>query len=1177
MRPVEATGQSGTTPAATAPTATSQQAPAEVTQLPEDPVASVLGSNSDIAAQITKLREELQQRAESLAADAATDDPAREALNKVIQQAITELQKTEELLGKGNEWKARATSAPSRIEQLKQQKELSSTELSYGEKAVLAAMDFEEGQARLRELTAELEAVRTRKNNLNNEIALRANRRKELPQLISEAKKKLQDINESRVADDAAADPVMVEALRKANNASRLLATQTLWTLEQELRAYDAEAPLLPLQLEVARQAENLLQQQVEVLNSALAKQRASRIAGFRDKLKELSLPESESFDEIRFWLAMDPAAAPPNGSAPNGITWFELAKKQDAVTSEIRGVQEELDRWKARQALVKGRIEPDSRIESAPGSNQWVVARLRKQRDELPNTNLLAARLQQYESEMRLAESLQYDLSDTIDELRGRQASIASNTFAEADRKPLEVCLETLTAMKADADDYLNDLYLLADTKTQLISMADDYRSFIDKQLLWTPSVSRLQIADFGEAVTAGRWLLDAANWRTVGRVLLQDFFKNPAWYVVFLLAFGSLLFNQGKLRKNLAENAKLARRNTCTDFGLSLRATAMTFLIAAPVPLVLVFLAWRLNVACESSLETGFPRSLAVACLWTTSTFVSMELLRQVCRSSGLGISHFGWPSEPTLMLKRNLRWLIDFTIPLVVLVLLLDYQLDSQFEDSLGRLAFIALMVLFSVFFSRVLAPSNGIFSGFLEAHRGGWIDQLKFLWYPCIILLPLALATLSITGYFYTALHLTAKFDSTACAAIFLLLAFCLTERWLLLNRRKLMMAQARQRLEAAAKKSAEGELPLQPASESQLNLVDLNTQTKRLVTSGFVAMGLVILFLVWSDVIPAVQLLERFVLWQVPGDLPDETISITLANLVAVIPILVLTAIVTRNAPGLLEIALLQHLPLTSAARYAVTTLARYILVGLGIVLVSSTIGLRWANYQWLVAGLGVGLGFGLQEIFANFISGIILLFEQPIRVGDIVTIDGTTGTVAKIRMRATTITNWDRQELIVPNKQLITGTLINWTLSDSTNRILLNVGVAYGSDTERACEIIHQICSEHPEVLRDPAPLVTFEGFGDNTLNLVVRAYLSSLENRLATIHQLHGKIYRALREAEIEIAFPQRDLHLRSLPEPFSRWLNSQTLGDGSSSKTDNAGRSNGSHAMSAQSSAKH
>jgi potassium efflux system protein len=187
----------------------------------------------------------------------------------------------------------------------------------------------------------------------------------------------------------------------------------------------------------------------------------------------------------------------------------------------------------------------------------------------------------------------------------------------------------------------------------------------------------------------------------------------------------------------------------------------------------------------------------------------------------------------------------------------------------------------------------------------------------------------------------------------------------------------------------------------------------------------------------------------------------------------------------------------------------------------------------------LVAALSVGLGFGLQEIVANFVSGIILLFEQPIRVGDIVTVDGTTGTVSKIRIRATTIVNYDRQELVIPNKTFITGQLINWTLSDTVNRVLITVGVSYGSDTRQAMELIRQAAHEQTNVLDDPAPIITFEAFGDNSLTLNLRAYLGDLDRRLATITELHQAILDKFREADIEISFPQRDVHLTTI-EPL-------------------------------------
>jgi potassium efflux system protein len=214
-----------------------------------------------------------------------------------------------------------------------------------------------------------------------------------------------------------------------------------------------------------------------------------------------------------------------------------------------------------------------------------------------------------------------------------------------------------------------------------------------------------------------------------------------------------------------------------------------------------------------------------------------------------------------------------------------------------------------------------------------------------------------------------------------------------------------------------------------------------------------------------------------------------------------------------------------------------TTVCQYVIVGLGIVLAFNAIGIGWSKVQWLIAAMSLGLGFGLQEIFANFVSGLIILFERPIRVGDIITIGDVSGVVTRIRIRATTVRDWDRKELVVPNKEFITGRLLNWTLTDAINRIVINVGVAYGSDTERARELLLEVARSHPATLDDPAPFATFEGFGDSALTLVMRCFLPNLQNRLEVIHELHTDVDRAFKEAGIEIAFPQRDLHLRTVP----------------------------------------
>jgi potassium efflux system protein len=260
---------------------------------------------------------------------------------------------------------------------------------------------------------------------------------------------------------------------------------------------------------------------------------------------------------------------------------------------------------------------------------------------------------------------------------------------------------------------------------------------------------------------------------------------------------------------------------------------------------------------------------------------------------------------------------------------------------------------------------------------------------------------------------------------------------------------------------------------------------------------------------------------------------------------------------SRNLPGLLELAVLQRLPMDHGGRNAITTVSRYVLVLSGIVIACNTVGISWGNVQWLAAALTVGLGFGLQEIFANFISGLIILFERPVRIGDVITIDGVSGSVSRIQMRATTITDWDRKEYIVPNKEFVTGKVLNWTLSDKVNRVVVNVGVAYGTNTEAALQIMQSIADSHPNLLPDPPPVVSFEGFGDSCLNLVLRCYLPNLDHRLKVTTELHSTIHQRFSEAGIEIPFPQRDLHVRATAETLKALTASNTLGSANSTES--------------------
>ena len=372
---------------------------------------------------------------------------------------------------------------------------------------------------------------------------------------------------------------------------------------------------------------------------------------------------------------------------------------------------------------------------------------------------------------------------------------------------------------------------------------------------------------------------------------------------------------------------------------------------------------------------------------------------------------------------------------------------------------------------------------------------------------------------------------------------LLLLRALILRWFLVGKRKLDLAGALERRQAARHAGHQEEVTPQGTElmspealeESPIDLSKLSEQTRSLIDTlmGWsLALGV---WFIWADVLPALRVLDNVELWHyvVTVDGQPTTQAATFQDLALIVVASILLFAAARNLPAMIEVILLQRLPITTGSRYAIKTLVQYLIVGVGLFYVLQILGVRWSQIQWLVAALGVGLGFGLQEIFANFISGIIILFERPIRVGDTITVGDVTGNVTRVRIRATTIRDWDRKELIVPNKAFITERVINWTLSDPMTRLVIRIGVAYGSDTDKARDLVMEAVRQNALVLEDPKPTMYFEQFGDSSLNLVLRVYVQELDHRLPVTHELHTAINEAFQAQGITIPFPQRDIHL--------------------------------------------
>ncbi|MEM8875203.1 MAG: mechanosensitive ion channel domain-containing protein [Planctomycetota bacterium] len=685
----------------------------------------------------------------------------------------------------------------------------------------------------------------------------------------------------------------------------------------------------------------------------------------------------------------------------------------------------------------------------------------------------------------------------------------------------------------------YLDALERTLAAETELANDASELVALLDSRLLWIGSAPAVG-PDWLRQVGVGlRWITDPQGWIDTGQTLTRRVLQQPLVSVSILIFGGVLMLSRFKMKTRLRQLNENVGRLSTDSFFITLRVFMLTLLLSIAVPLLLMGVGGLLVTQSASRFASAVGQGLLAA----GAVMLVFDFFRGMCRPGGLADAHFGWNSSARRNLLNNLGWLIVIEVPAAFVVRMCDTGGQQILQQGLGRLGFMIGTLALVVFIARVFRPSSGVFSELMS--RDGWAWRLRRLWYMLIVLLPCVLTLAAALGYYYTATQVQNRFFQTGVIVLFGIVVYSMLTRWLLVTRRRLALQQARQRLaeqrEAVARKGeAETAASGEAVPELDTKTIDVETasgQTISLLRTAVTVGVLAILWAVWGDLLPALRELGSFNVIDPTIDEQGETIveAVTLWSLALGVVAVVLTVIAARNLPAVIELMVLQRFPLDAGARYAATTLTRYAVIAVGVVIASNFIGIDWSKAQWVVAALGVGLGFGLQEIVANFVSGLIILFERPVRVGDVVTVGDVSGTVSRLQIRATTITDWDNKEVLVPNKNFITDQVINWTLSSPVTRLLIPVGVAYGSDVAKAHAAISGAVTGVPAVLDEPAPSVLFIGFGDSSLDFEVRAFVSDLSKRLPTLHELHIAIDAALRSEGIEIPFPQRDLHLRS------------------------------------------
>lgn len=1099
------------------------------------------------ALSVSRIDSAIKQVSESESLEAAVKQAATEWLNK----AREELLQRDAAIEKGQSFRKKLETLSADLQVTRQeianlpQKPRVEPEKLEGLDAVLKQLSeiqtqLDDPERGLKKQVATLEA----------EAATRANRLKELPMLATAVQAELDEIKKQLEAPAPDNEAVAV-------TQSRLLQLRARQDrLERRLAQLQAE-----LQWSESSEAATLLREQRDLLNRriALLTEESHILAERRDQLRKQEAAE-------QLYMAQREAALAHPLLRPLADDNQALAERNHQQTEENQSLSAQVDEAKAKLATIKTESDRITQMAEALGLSESIGLLLRRQRQVLPVPNQIEAEIDARREKVRESRLELFNLDNQLAAL----SDVASSVKSAIETLKLDDQVLTRETLRAQAEELLKrkrelvselhastirefDLLVSLDSAQQaLADEARKARNYVDERVLWIRSGDWLEATEARLAMDGVRKLVHREDWATYGKALAREPSQHPATYLVAGLGLFVIVGCRFWARRRLWELGDLAADGACRDYGVTLQATALTLFLGG-WPAFGWFLAWRAEAAAPG---TELAMGISAALGETTTFLLMIELLRTAACRRGLFQQHFHWNVATIRRIHNRTRNVLLFGTPAVLLTSFLISLEESPEVDALGRFVFIGLMLVLQAFALRVTAVS---LDDIADDPDTRWATRWWRMGRIAAWVVPSVLIALTVAGFYYSAQRLTLRVQETVAICLAIVVMRALVVRWISMQRKRLAIRQAQeQRALAESELQQERQGPLVGREEGvahasrKFDLGLVVNQVRRLLDASLWTVLVIGMVWTWSEVVPALTVFNNWTVWETTVDRSTEAVdengektiqtvsvakSVTVMDVLIAILVFALAVVLLRNIPGLMNVTVLEHMPLDTGLRDAFSLFVRYAIVTVGVIVGFSQLGIGWSKVQWLVAAASVGLGFGLQEIFANFVSGIILLFERPLRVGDVVTIGDVTGSVARIQFRATTIQDWDCKELIVPNKELVTGKLVNWTLSNKTNRLEFRVAVAHGTDPNRVRELLLDIAKQYPHVLPEPAPHSVMDGFGDSTLRFVLRVYLPTLDVRLQTTHDLHTNIVQRFREEGISIAFPQMDLHVIDLP----------------------------------------
>ena len=691
-----------------------------------------------------------------------------------------------------------------------------------------------------------------------------------------------------------------------------------------------------------------------------------------------------------------------------------------------------------------------------------------------------------------------------------------------------------------------INEIVELQNQQKGLLSTTVELKDLLDEKLLWVPSVPAVNFAWPQKVLKGAFSLFSLENIN----LIVQEFTKQSAVFwpilLIFIILLGSIIAIRPRLWADIYRREKMVGDVSHDSFWHTPIVILACVIIAIPVPLMFFTLALWFGVSTSPDPLIDDMRD---TCLYLSFFSLFFFSWRAWDRDKSLLVSHYKFREDMRSAINRNFRWFIPLAGITTAIVGLTEDSRTPEIYEGLSLFAFMVSALALAIFSYRIIFANRERRS----KHRAQKGDLAKYNmgWGVIFIAVPLLAILFAAAGYYETSNKILWRLFISGWLLLLTYVVHGFIRRTVLVAQRQLALREAiakrdaavRAREQKAAAEERGESLPLPPPVDtSQIDLNVISYQSSRLLNTLIIIGFAGLMWLIWSDLLPALSVFNDVVIGSYTGQILDEggtvidtKVPITLWNLMQSAVILGLTFIAAKNLPGFLEIFVLNRSGIDAGTRYAIRTVLGYIIVAVGIIVGFDRLGLQWSQLRWIVTGLSVGIGFGLQKIIANFVSGLIILFERPIRIGDYVTIGEQSGTVSRIQIRATTLSDLENREILIPNEALIGERVTNWTLSNSVTRLTVPVGIAYGSDSDAAGELMLKTLKDNPKVLDSPPPQVLFMGFGESSLDFELRAFLRNFDDRVPVKHSIHSDIYKALDGAGISIPFPQRDINIVS------------------------------------------